>query len=153
MQVTANRYYLPWQFLHILSLCLFNIHLINLKVTFFDKIVFKNLLMQQTVPNELQEPLDLPPKPEQALWLAQIPASALGEVQVVPSSQAKPEVSEDNRELMAKFCKGFRSDGRIRLSVSKHSYPTISHFKPTKIATNNLYNHHRKVNLPVRRMD
>lgn len=74
--------------------------------------------MQQTVPNELQEPLDRPPKLEQALWLAQIPASALGEVQVVPSSHTNPEVSDDNRELMAKFCKGPLSDGRVRLSVS-----------------------------------
>lgn len=73
--------------------------------------------MQQTAPNELQEPLDRPPKLEQALELAQIPASALGEVQVVPSSHAKPEVSEDNRELMAKFGNGFRRDGRTRLSV------------------------------------
>lgn len=54
--------------------------------------------MQQTLPNELHEPLDRPPKLEQTLDVEQIPASALGNVHVVPSIQLKLEASEVNRE-------------------------------------------------------
>ena len=82
------------------------------------------VLMQQTVPKEPHEPLERPPKFEQSLELVQIPASAFGDVQEVPSNEEKDVKSPEGLENMddsgddamvdTKFGKPLRNDGLIR---------------------------------------
>lgn len=75
--------------------------------------------MQQTDPVDEHDPLLRPPILEQTLAKTQIPASALGETQVVPSSQFKLEANVDRGEFDTKLLNGlFLKRGSIRLSVS-----------------------------------